>query len=95
MLYKRKIVEPKTFGEWMNEGVCIGDSAHPTCGPGHQMQVRTCQDGSEADRFPVEKCTGDEKIRTISCAVAGTQLPNCPTKGNWNKRLSNCIADLI
>ena len=65
----------------MNEGACIGDSLHPDCGPGIQIQVRTCTDGSNASRFPVERCTEEEKIRTVSCAVAGTELPSCITDG--------------
>ena len=65
----------------MNEGVCIGDAAHPTCGPGQQMQTRICTDGSNANIFPAERCTGNEKIRTVSCDFSGTQLPNCPTEG--------------
>ena len=64
----------------MNEGPCVGDELHPNCGPGNQMQVRACTDGSNANRFPVGRCTGEDKIRTISCAAAGTPLPNCATK---------------
>ena len=65
----------------MNEGACVGDSLHPNCGPGNQMQVRICADGSNANRFPAERCTGEDKIRTISCSVAGTDLPKCSTQG--------------
>ena len=74
----------------MNEGACIGDSLHPNCGPGNQIQVRTCTDGSNASRFPVERCTVEDKRRTVSCAVSGTELPNCITEGILNE-ISNYL----
>ena len=82
---------PKTFGSWVNEGDCIGDSLHPNCGPGNQMQLRTCTDGSNASRFPVERCTEEDKIRTVSCVVAGTELPNCITEGILNEMTNQSI----
>ena len=68
----------------MNEGACVGDSLHPNCGPGNQIQVRTCTDGSDATRFPLEHCTEEDKRRTVSCAVSGTELPDCKTEGILN-----------
>ena len=76
---------PKTFGDWINQGSCIGDAAHPECGPGTQLQVRYCVEGSNAYRFPLERCTDEEKRRTTTCFIAGTQLPNCPTEGDFEK----------
>ena len=86
---------PKTFGSWVNEGACIGDSLHPNCGPGNQIQVRTCTDGSNASRFPVERCTVEDKRRTVSCAISGTELPNCITEGILNEILNYLIQHRI
>ena len=62
---------PKVLGNWQNEGPCKGIGDDPTCGQGNQVQNRPCTDGT------VEKCTNDEKQRTISCEIAGTTLPDC------------------
>ena len=62
---------PKVLGGWQNEGPCNAIGDDPTCGQGNQVQNRPCTDGT------VEKCTNDEKQRTISCEIAGTALPDC------------------
>ena len=65
------IIAPKSFGEWKNEGTCIATGDFPDCGPGTQVQKRTCSDGT------VDKCTEADKQRTVVCTMAGTQLPVC------------------
>ena len=67
----------KKFGAWMNDGACVA-TAGGDCGPGTQMQTRTCTDGT------VDLCTPGETMQTVSCADAGTALPNCPkVLGEW------------
>ena len=61
----------KVFGEWTNEGSCKGEGEDLTCGPGTQVQRRTCTDGT------IDMCTDDENQRTVTCEVAGTALPVC------------------
>ena len=68
------IIVPKLFGDWTNEGKCAGTGDDPNCGPGTQHQKRTCTDGT------VDKCTATEKQRTVTCTIAGTQLPACRGK---------------
>ena len=63
---------PKVLGiDWQNEGPCNGIGNDPTCGEGIQLQTRHCDDGTK------DKCTDEEKQRTISCEDAGTALPDC------------------
>ena len=60
------------FGPWENEGTCQGTGENPACGPGLQVQKRTCTDGT------IEKCTETiDTDRTVACSVAGTSLPEC------------------
>ena len=78
---------PKVLGGWQNEGPCNAIGDDPTCGQGNQVQNRPCTDGT------VEKCTKEEKKRTISCEIAGTALPDCrkfyvPLFLNENKNTS-------
>ena len=65
------IIVPKTFSDWTNLGEC--DANHDTldCGPGTQMQKRTCTNGE------VDMCAESEETRTVSCSVAGSELPTC------------------
>ena len=63
----------KKLGSWINDGDCVA-TAGGDCGPGTQVQMRTCEDGT------VDKCTPEDRTQTISCADAGTALPAC-TKG--------------
>ena len=65
------ILAPKIFGDWANDGACNGEGENPTCGPGTQVQTRSCTDGT------VDKCTEEDKQSTVTCTVAGTQLPTC------------------
>ena len=65
---------PKIFGEWGNEGECKASGAVSTCGPGTQLQKRSCTDGT------VETCTAEDKHRTITCKDADSELPKCPGK---------------
>ena len=62
----------KLFGVWVNDGACQATGADPTCGPGIQIQNRTCIDGT------TDKCTAKDISQTISCSSAGTALPDCP-----------------
>ena len=61
---------PKTFGDWTNQGNCVAKGDFE-CGPGTQIQKRTCTDGT------IDKCTDAEKQRSVSCDTAGAQLPPC------------------
>ena len=73
--HKKMFLDKKLLGAWRNEGGCNGQGDDPTCGSGTQVQKRTCTDGT------VEKCTDADKQRTVTCAVAGTKLPDC--SGKW------------
>ena len=65
------------YGPWGNEGDCVPTSTElPPCGPGTQLQIRNCTDGT------VEKCAEDDMQRTITCDAAGMPLPAC--EGNRN-----------
>ena len=70
------VLAPKSLGDWTNDGKCVATGANPKCGPGTQIQTRTCTDGT------FDKCTDPDRERTVSCKVAGTELPIC--KGNQN-----------
>ena len=70
-------VGAKSLGQWTNDGKCAATGADPKCGPGNQIQTRTCTDGT------IDKCTDADRKRTVSCNVAGTQLPICT--GNLNE----------
>ena len=72
------ILAPKSFGAWSNEGKCTATGDDPECGPGTQIQKRACTDGT------VAKCTDSDRQRSVTCAVAGTQLPACKGKQNRN-----------
>ena len=64
---------PKRFGKWENEGKCFAVSPGLNCGPGVQLQNRSCIDGTG-----VNVCTGSDKERKVTCKYAGTDLPDCP-----------------
>ena len=64
----------KIFGPWTNVGNCNADLPGVSCGPGKQGQERKCTNGTK------DKCTDEDRIRTVSCAAAKTQLPNCQCK---------------
>ena len=69
-------VVPKTFGIWANDGACEASGDDKTCGPGSQLQKRTCTDGS------TDPCQSpSDTDRTIKCSEAGTELPKCVAKG--------------
>lgn len=62
------------------------------CGPGTQLQHRTCTDGT------TDKCTEDDVQRSITCSAAGVPLPPCedstaPTTptSNTTEGISNTI----
>ena len=61
----------KQLGSWTNDGSCTAKGDDPTCGPGHQNQMRTCVDGT------TDKCTASDTVQTISCYDAGSGLPDC------------------
>ena len=67
---------PKILGSWINNAACVSTTAdaYGQCGPGIQMQRRTCKDGT------VDKCTDDDRTQNISCSDAGTSLPSCDGK---------------
>ena len=60
----------KQLGDWTNEGDCLARNGN-RCGPGKQKQIRKCTDGSR------DKCTEEDKKRSISCNEAGSALPEC------------------
>merc|ERR1719245_849703 len=64
-------VVEKQLGEWTNVGECAASGDNKTCGPGTQSQTRTCTDGTN------DVCTQEDTAQTISCADAGTALPDC------------------
>ena len=64
-------VVEKQLGEWTNVGECAASGDNKTCGPGTQSQTRTCTDGTN------DVCIQEDTAQTISCADAGTALPDC------------------
>ena len=78
----------KQLGSWTNDGNCVAKGDDPTCGPGHQNQMRTCVDGT------TDKCTASDTVQTISCYDAGTGLPDCIVEkvlGAWAND-GTCVA---
>ena len=73
MLICLNTLAPKTFTTWKNNGPCVATGKDLTCGPGNQMQKRTCKDGFPDVCNPIK----DPTERIISCAEAGTALPYC------------------
>ena len=70
----------KELGNWVNEGQCAG-LKNKECGPGTQLQTRTCTDGTH------DKCTPTDRARTRNCS-----LPHCrKILGNW-ENVGVCIA---
>lgn len=59
------------LGDWTHDGECTASGKDSSCGPGTQLQKRTCTDGT------VEKCNDADKQRTVTCSVPGTKLPDC------------------
>ena len=67
----------KKLGNWSNDGDCIGLEGKD-CGPGNQLQTRTCVDGTNI------KCDPTEMARTQKC-----NLPHCEKiLGNWTNVVS-------
>ena len=64
------ILEQNALDDWINDGPCNSNGEDPTCGPGTQLQKRTCTDGTDI-------CPDEETQKTVTCAEAGTQLPQC------------------
>ena len=83
-------VVEKQLGDWTNDGQCKATGDDPTCGPGTQTQTRTCVDGSTDLCDPIT----DPITQTVSCADAGTSLPECAAAkqfGDWTND-GDCIA---
>ena len=77
---------PKRFGAWKNVGNCIPIIANLKCGPGTQLQTRTCQNGTGT-----EFCTKIDTEQTVSCDLAGTRLQDCPKHyGDW-RNVGPCV----
>ena len=70
----------KLLGQWVNEEGCRGQN-DMDCGPGNQLQTRSCSDGT------TDKCTPADRARTQNCS-----LPHCQKIfGNW-ENLGECVA---
>ena len=70
---------PKVFGKWKNVGQCNAIHESENCGPGTQLQERTCQNGTGQ-----EICLGNDTSQIISCRDAGSDLSDCPKSfGPW------------
>ena len=70
----------KELGNWTNEGECIGFDGKD-CGPGNQLQTRTCVDGTNI------QCEPTEMARTQKC-----NLPHCKKiLGSWDN-IGECVA---
>ena len=65
---------PREISNWTNIGTCQGTGKVKTCGNGLQIQSRVCKDGTSI------KCSGIERVRTVSCKDAGTDLPKCSSE---------------
>ena len=81
---------PKDLGAWMNVGPCVPRGLDQICGPGTQNQTRTCKDGTGK-----EICNEEDSNQIVSCAQAGTDLPDCPKSyGEWQNvgnRICLCV----
>ena len=66
-----KYLAPKILGPWIDQGTCQAVGKDPACGPGMQIQKRSCEDGT------IDKCEFMDSQRAISCADAGSALPAC------------------
>ena len=60
---------PKILGDWSDVGYCIPSGTDKNCGPGNQIQARSCENGT------IDTCTKQDQNRSISC-----NLPDCPKK---------------
>ena len=79
---------PKIFSEWKNSGPCLPIASITDCGPGIQVQERTCMNGTG-----IKVCIEDDMLQDISCKAAGTDLPDCPRLfGEWIN-VGDCIAE--
>ena len=77
---------PKVFGEWQNVEQCTATNPTENCGPGHQIQERTCQNGTGQ-----EICSGNDMFQNISCKDAGSDLADCSKKfGKW-ENFGSCV----
>ena len=66
------------FGNWTNNGSCIGDGKNHSCGPGNIIQIRNCTDGT------IETCDTANLERLVTCKEVGQALPDCERKlGDW------------
>ena len=78
---------PKILGDWQNVGFCIPDDPRLNCGPGTQMQQRTCTNGTG-----LQICADFDTSQKVSCEYAGTDLPDCPKiYGEW-ENAGNCVS---
>ena len=79
---------PKELGQWSNVGPCVPIGFNQICGPGTQNQTRTCKDGTGK-----ELCNDEDIGQIVSCAQAGTDLPDCSKRyGQW-ENVGECQAE--
>ena len=71
-----------TFSEWTNRDECVPNAPIDNwedCGPGTQVQFQTCTDGTCTNGACT--CVQPESTRTVTCAAAFSELPECPDLG--------------
>ena len=80
---------PKTFGVWKNSGPCLPIASITDCGPGIQVQERSCLNGTG-----LEICRDEDMVQEISCKAAGTDLPDCAKQyGEWTN-VGKCVGNM-
>ena len=83
-----QIYRIKTFGDWTHAaGTCRATGAFE-CGPGFQFETRDCIDGT------IYKCRESDRKRTVTCAVAGTELPVCEGNKLFQNKLAKQLESL-
>ena len=60
----------KILGNWTNQGDCQSVKTNYSCGPGNQLQSRTCSNGT------IDKCRAEDLTRSIPCKQAHSN-PDC------------------
>ena len=64
---------PKKYGHWVNTTQCESEADDRNCGPGTQLQTRTCTNGT------TDICTDQGMIQTVRCNL----IACLKVFGNW------------